>query len=288
MIPTSEHTIDLEGRTIMYDVTGTGPTIVFVHGVWATGGVWYPVIDRLAERFRCVNIHLPLGVHRYPSPRHVDHTPKALARVISGLIAALDLHDVTLVGNDTGGALCQLVIGEDPQRIGRLVLTNCDALEVFPPRSLAPIYLAARFPAVWRLLAQLVRLPRVQRRFFGTVAHTEPDLPLLDMLMRRFADDANVREDLRLTLCAISPRVTLEAARAFATFEPEVLVLWGTDDRFFPVPLGRRLAAAFPHARLQLVENARLFLGIDQPDIVASAIGAFAAEGAGERTGTLA
>ena len=112
---TVETTITLEGRTIMYDVTGDGPPIVFVHGVWATGGVWYPVIDELATRFRCINVHLPLGVHRYPSPRGVDHSPAALARVVAALIEKLDLHDVTLVGNDTGGALCQLGDADRPR-----------------------------------------------------------------------------------------------------------------------------------------------------------------------------
>ena len=142
MNETIERTIELEGRTIMYDVTGQGPPIVFVHGVWATGGVWYPVIDELAPKFRCINIHLPLGVHRYPSPPAVDHSPHALARVVAGLLDALDLRDVTLVGNDTGGAICQIVIAEHADRIGRLVLTNCDAFEVFPPRKLLPLYRA--------------------------------------------------------------------------------------------------------------------------------------------------
>jgi len=83
-IETVENVVEIEGRPIMYDVTGDGPPIVFVHGVWATGGVWYDVIDRLAPNFRCINIHLPLGVHRYPSPPEVDRSPLALARVIAG------------------------------------------------------------------------------------------------------------------------------------------------------------------------------------------------------------
>jgi pimeloyl-ACP methyl ester carboxylesterase len=276
MPDTTEHTIELEGRTIMYDVTGDGPPLVFVHGVWATGGIWYPVIDELSARFRCINVHLPLGVHRYPSPRGVDHSPAALARVVAGLIDALNLQDVTLIGNDTGGALCQLVVANHPQRIGRLVLTNCDAFEMFPPPVLAPVYFAARIPALWWTLAQLLRLPRVQRRFFAAVAHSAPDPATLDMLLRRFANDAGVREDLRLTIRAIGPAVTLEAARHFAAFGRDVLIVWGTDDKFFPVSLGRRLAAAFPAARLHLIEDARLFVSIDAPHAVAQAIAGFA------------
>jgi pimeloyl-ACP methyl ester carboxylesterase len=260
----------------MYDVTGEGPAIVFVHGVWATGGLWYNVIDRLADRFRCINIHLPLGVHRFPSPPEVDHAPQALARVITGLMDALDLRDVTLVGNDTGGALCQLVIAAGAPRVGRLVLTNCDAFEVFPPRRLAPVYAAARVPALWWLMAQLTRAPGVRRRFWRLVAHAAPDLRLLNMLLDRFAMEGPIRRDLRLTIRAIDRAQTLAAARAFSSFDRDVLVIWGTDDVFFPVSLGRRLASAFPKSTFQPVRNAKLFVAIDQPDVVATAIAGFA------------
>jgi pimeloyl-ACP methyl ester carboxylesterase len=273
---TTEHTITLEGRTIMYDVTGAGPPIVFVHGVWATGGLWYKVIERLGNRFRCINIHLPLGVHRYPSPPDVDHSPAALARVIAGLIIALDLRDVTLVGNDTGGALCQLVVSAGAPRVGRLVLTNCDAFEVFPPRRLEPIYAAARVPALWWLMAQVMRAPRVRRRFWGLVAHAAPDHGLLNMLLDRFATQGPIRRDLRLTIRAIDRAQTIAAAREFSSFDRDVLVIWGTDDVFFPIALGRRLASAFPKSTFQPVPNAKLFVAIDQPDIVAKAIADFA------------
>ncbi len=276
MHPATEHSITLEGRTIQFDVVGDGPPIVFVHGVWATGGVWNPVVARLAARFRCIVPTLPLGVHRVASPPGVDRSPAVLARVIVGLLEALDLNDVTLVGNDTGGALCQLVIATRPERIGRLVLTNCDAFEVFPPRRLERLYRAAKTPALWWAIAQLGRFPAMQRAFFGTVSRTKPDMQLLGMLMHRFAADPGVREDLRQTICAISPRITLEAAEHFAAFERDVLVLWGTDDRFFPVSLGRRLAAAFPSARFQAIDGARLFVSADAPVAVSDAIDAFA------------
>jgi pimeloyl-ACP methyl ester carboxylesterase len=275
-IETVEQTIVLEGRKIMYDVTGEGPPIVFVHGVWATGGVWYDVIDRLSPNFRCINVHLPLGVHRYPSPPDVDHSPLALARVIVSLLEALELGDVTLVGNDTGGALCQLVVAHWPERIGRLVLTNCDAFEVFPPKKIAGLYFAARIPALWWFLSKLTLRPNVRKRFFKTVAHKEPDHQLLAMLLGRFANQAGVREDLRKTICAIRPQITLDAAKRFASFDRDVLVLWGKDDIFFPVSLGERLARAFPRGRFQPIDDAMLFVGIDAPQVVARAIAGFA------------
>ena len=271
----SERIIELAGRPVRYDDVGAGPPLVFIHGVWATGGIWDPVVARLSNRFRCIVPTLPLGVHRYPSPRDVDRSPRALARMLAELLEALALDDVTLVGNDTGGALCQLLIAEGNPRIGRVVLTNCDAFEVFPPNVLAPLYAAARVPLLWRAVAALTRLPGARRRFWATVARTEPDLRLIDVLMNRFARDPGVREDLRRTIVSVDARDTVAAARRFGTFDRDVLVIWGTEDRFFPVALGRRLAAAFPRARLELIERAMLFVMVDAPDRVASLIGDF-------------
>ena len=78
-----------------------------------------------------------------------------------------------------------------------------------------------------------------------------------------------------MTICAIAPAITLAAAERFAEFKRDVLVLWGTDDVFFPVSLGRRLASAFSKSTFKEIANAKLFVGIDQPDTIATAIAEF-------------
>ena len=72
--------------------------------------------------------------------------PRGVARLIAAFLEALELDDVTLVGNDTGGAICQLVVDRHPERLGRLVLTNCDAFENFPPKAFLAAGRAARVP----------------------------------------------------------------------------------------------------------------------------------------------
>ena len=62
-----------------------------------------------------------------------DLSPRGVAAMIAGVMEQLDLRDVVLVGNDTGGALCQLVVAHHPERLAGLVLTTCDAYEHFPP-----------------------------------------------------------------------------------------------------------------------------------------------------------
>ncbi len=111
-------------------------------GTWPTQGI------------RSYAPDLPLGSHPIALGADADLSPRGVARLVLDFLAALDLTDVTLVGNDTGGALCQFLIDTDATRIGRLVLTNCDAFDKFPPPpfgaivALRPASLAAaRLPA---------------------------------------------------------------------------------------------------------------------------------------------
>ncbi len=130
--------VALSQGTIHYREEGSGPAVVLIHGLMVDGGVWSPLVPFLSLRARCIVPDLPLGAHRIPMRADADLTPPAVADMIAELFTRLELEDVTLVGNDTGGALCQLVIDRHPERIGRLVLTNCDAFENFPPAAFRP------------------------------------------------------------------------------------------------------------------------------------------------------
>src|SRR5207302_1156867 len=97
-------------------------------GVYVGGSLWQGVADRL-DGFCCVLPTWPLGAHADPSPP-ADLSARAAARRIPAFLELLDLDDVTLVGNDTGGGLCLAALGSGHpglERIGRLVLTNCDS-----------------------------------------------------------------------------------------------------------------------------------------------------------------
>jgi len=200
-----------------------------------------------------------------------------MANAIVELLEQLDLRDVTLIGNDTGGAICQLVIAQRPARVTRLVLTNCDAFEAFPPRVLWPLYALAFIPGGFWSFAQLLRLAAAQRAFYATVARSVPDDASLRLAFAPFIGDARVRDDVCHVMRAVSARDTLAAAQTFAAFDAPVLVVWGTRDLFFPVALGERLARAFPNGRLQLIEGARTFVSEDAPMVLAAALDAFVA-----------
>jgi len=270
-----EKSARLPQGTIRYRERGRGASIVFVHGVLANGDLWRDVAPRLAETHRCITPDLPLGSHTLPMEPTADLAPPGLAALLADFMAALDLRDVTLVANDTGGAICQLVVTRHPERVGRLVLTPCDAFEVFPP---APFDILLRWlpripGGIW-LTAQGMRFAFVRRQptGYGLLMRGELD----DELARSFTEparvSAGVRADVARLLGGISPAHTLAAAEHFSNVRQPVLVAWGGADRLFPLELAKRLAGAFPNGRLEVVPNAHTFVPLDEPARLAALI----------------
>ena len=114
------------------DTGGDGPVIVLLHGVLMNGSLWNGVVDGLRDRYRCIVPELPFGAHHTPMPDDADLTLESIASMVAEFLVELDLHDVTLVCNDWGGA--QLVIspgGSD--RVANLVLISCEAFDNYPP-----------------------------------------------------------------------------------------------------------------------------------------------------------
>ncbi|GAC1310210.1 MAG: alpha/beta fold hydrolase [Vulcanimicrobiaceae bacterium] len=274
---TPERSIALPMATLHYTDCGRGAPLVFIHGVFVNGQLWRKVVPELEARFRCIVPTLPLGAHTVPLLPTADRTPRGLARSIADFIDALDLHDVTLVGNDTGGALCQLVVAHHPERMARVVLTNCDAFENFPPPVLRPLYAAARIPGFFWALAQLLRWPPVQRAFFLTVARRAPEREMMTACFEPLRSSAGVRRDLAGAIAAVSARDTLAAVDKLARFEGPALIAWGENDIFFPLREGRRLAKVFRRATLVEIAGSRTFVPEDQPMALARSIERFIA-----------
>lgn len=277
-----EREVRLGPDVIRYREVGSGPTLVFVHGVLASGVLWRDVVAGLSGRFRCVVPDLPLGGHAVPVRSERDLSPRGVARLVADFMSALGLHDVTLVGNDTGGAICQIVIAEHPERIGRLVLTNCDAYEAFFPWQFnllfhhAPCFFGPRYVD---LLARILRARPAQRALLKAVARRRMDEATLDAYFANLIGNAGVRRDLTRFLQQVSNRYTLEAAKQFTGFRRPVLVVWGKDDMLFLSRYARRLQEDFPDARLRFVTGSRAFVPEDRPEALAGHVADFAQQG---------
>jgi pimeloyl-ACP methyl ester carboxylesterase len=270
--------VTLRSGTIRYRDQGEGPAVLFVHGLLVDGELWHDVSAALAATHRCIVPDWPLGAHTLPMQRDADLTPAGVAQLVAEFMEALALEEVTLVGNDTGGAICQLVAAYHPERVGRLVLTNCDALEVFPPKAFHYLALVPRVPGMMTVLSKaLLYLPFLQRlsSAYGAVTRR----PIASALLRRWvtpgARNAAIRRDTAKFIRGVSPRVTVAAAKALAAFRRPALLLWA-DEPFFPLALAERLATHLPDCRIVRVDDSRTFVPLDQPALVADQIARFA------------
>src|SRR5438270_2195277 len=273
--------ITLSSGTVEYRDEGAGAPVVLVHGLLVNGRVWERLVPALAGSARCIVPDLPLGSHRRPMQPDADLSPTGLATLIAEVIERLELDDVTLVGNDTGGALCQLVSAHHPERIGRLVLTNCDSFEHFPPPAFRLVIAGlARVPGAVAALDLLGRSRRMRKATMSLAPLTvePPD----DGLLKEWVSalhDRRVRRDLVRVLRVVAPSYTLEAAEKLRGFDRPALIVWGMRDRFFPFSDAERLAETLPQARVERIENARTFVQLDAPERLAELIGAFMASG---------
>ncbi len=269
----SLRTVQLPQGPIQYRDMGAGPPLLFIHGFLVNGEMWRKVYPPLSEHFRCVVLTLPLGGHTKPIHQDADLTPLGVAQLIDDFMAALNLMDVTVIACDTGGAFTQLVAVHYPERVGSLVLTNCDAFEHFVPPLLKPFIALFQIPGGASLLGFAARFRSVQNLLYALLAHAKLEPHVAESYFEGYIHSPEIRRDAKKVALGVSNRYTLEAAERFSEFHKPVLVVWGQDDRLFV--FGERLADAFPNARLERVANSRTFVSEDQPEILTESITLF-------------
>lgn len=228
-------TIDISAGTIHYEATGpeTGRPVVFVHGYMMGGQLWRRVSERLAGRgLRCIAPTWPLGAHPKPLRPGADQTIGGVAGIVADVLAALELKDVVLVGNDTGGVVTQLVAVHYPERLGALVLTSCDAFEHFPPPILKPVILAAKSATLFRAAIQVMRAPAARNRAYAGLSHHNID-HLTRAWVRPALSNPAIAEDLRQLSLSLRTEVTTAVAARLPEFDKPALIAWSADDVFF-------------------------------------------------------
>jgi pimeloyl-ACP methyl ester carboxylesterase len=274
-------TVDLAAGTIHYREAGPadGRPVVFVHGFLVDHGLWSDVPERLAaEGFHTFAPTWPLGAHLTPMRPTAPLSPREVARIVLSFLERLDLDDVVLVGNDTGGAICQFVLDEDASRIGRLVLTNCDAFDTFPPFPFNLLFRLGRHPAATRAVMQGMRPARLRNGILGFGPLTKRSLSSEETLgwVQPYLGQQAVREDTARFLRGWRPRDLADVATRLDRFDRPVLLAWAPEDRFFTMSLATRLLDVFPDSRLVEVADARTFVALDQPEELARQIAGFA------------
>jgi len=270
------HEVALPAGTVRYREAGEGKPVVFVHGYLVDGRLWDGVVDALSDRCRCLAPDWPIGAQQVAMKPDADLSPYGIAATIAAFLEQLDLSDATIVGNDSGGAMSQVLVTRHPERIGRLVLTNCDTHENFPPgifKAMPPI---AALPGGMTVLAAPFRIGALARAAFKPFARTPIPAELIASWMEPGLHDPGVKRDAKKVTAGMNKRYTLEAAEKLRDSDLPILLAWAPGDRFFPLKYAQRLAGEAKNARIVEIPDAKTFVPLDQPQRLADEIAAFA------------
>ena len=269
--------IDLPAGRIRYREEGSGKPVVFVHGYLVDGRLWDGVVDRLPEGFRALAPDWPIGAQQIAMKPTPTSPLQASPTIVASFLEALDLEDVTIVGNDSGGAMSQILVTRHPERIGRLVLTNCDTHENFPPGIFKTMPPLAKLPGGMAVLAAPFRIGAVARAAFKPFAKTPIPPELVASWMRPPMDDPGIRRDLKKVTVDMNKRYTLEAAEKLRGSRLPILFTWAPGDKLFPISYAERLASEVGNARIVEIPDAGTFVPLDQPQRLAEEIAGFVA-----------
>jgi pimeloyl-ACP methyl ester carboxylesterase len=276
--------VELSAGTVEYtDTGGDGPVLVLLHGLMMDASLWDGVIAGLSMDHRCVAPTLPLGAHRHPMRPDFELSLPGIAQLVTEFMDRLDLTDVTLAGNDTGGALVQLLMASDQHRaaLGRAVLVSCDAFDNFPPGLTGKTLVAAGrlAPGLFGLFMQQMRFRAVRRLPIAFGWLTKRGDALVQGWMRPVLAQAGIRRDtvrvLRAVAASARGGLLVATAERLPEFKHPALVVWASEDRVMPPEHGGRLAALLPDGRLVEVEDSYTLIPLDQPARLASIIREF-------------
>jgi pimeloyl-ACP methyl ester carboxylesterase len=242
--------------------------------------LWRDVVADLSLDHRCIVPTLPLGAHRRPMDAGADLSPDGLAGMVAELLDVLDLDDVTLAGNDTGGALVQLLVRDGAERVGRIALISCDAFDNFPPGLTGKtLTLTGRLsPTLFGLFMQQMRLRPLRRLPLAFGHLTKRGDAATAGWIRPVLSDGAIRRDTVRVLRGIRDHRQLltSAAERLPEFDRPALVVWAAEDRVMPPAHGHRLAELLPHAELVEVEDSYTLIPLDQPGRLGGLIRSFA------------
>ena len=265
--------------TIHYADEGQGEVLVFVHGLFLSGGIWQKVVDALSTRYRCIVPEFPFGAHPEPFSAKTDLSPIGAAKLLASFLDELDVHNATLVGVDFGAVVAKITTARFGSRVQSLVITNCDALEVFPAKGFGYLRWLPAIPGGMLVMSQFMYRSKWLRHHhtsFGAFTKHPVSDELLLQFIEPLARSSGNRRDAGKLMSGIDPRLTLSLPAELRASKKNILVLWGEEDALFDADLATRLSRAIgKHSELTFVPNAKTFIALDAPQATADSIDAF-------------
>ncbi|KAF2517882.1 alpha/beta fold hydrolase [Flavobacterium foetidum] len=265
------HVAAIDSGSIEYMDEGAGIPIVFLHGTLSNSNTWRKIIQPLSAKYRCIAIDLPIGGHTIPLENNVDLSPIGIAQLIKNVLDYLALDKVILFSNDTGGAYAQIFASLYPENIDKLIFSNCEVQDVFPPSKFRYLIRAVKIPGFISLLGNAFKIKSLLTSdlMMGLLSHKVTNEEFAALFLKTFIENKEVRKNFASNVATWSPKYTIRAAEKLKSLKNPVLILWGEDDKkLFPLELGKRLKDMFSYSKLVSIPNSKTYVQEDQPEIV--------------------
>ena len=248
---------------ISYTEQGTGPVALFVHGVLLNGHLWRHQLAQLSDFRRCIAVDLLAHGDTEIAPDQ-DVSVTANALMLKSFLDALNIGQVDLVGNDSGGGIAQIFAALYPERLRSLTLTDCDTHDNWPPEAFKPFLAMAAAGGVRGALEGMLADKSVYRspQALGP-AYEHPERlsdESIETYLRPLVRTEQRTRDFQRFLAAFDNVQTVRLESRLRTLQVPTLIVWGTDDIYFPVKWSRWLADTIPGTRRRVeLEGARIF-----------------------------
>ena len=246
---------------VSYVERGSGPVALFVHGVLLNGYLWRHQLASLGDTRRCIAVDLL--AHGYTEAADgQDVSVTANAHMLAQFLDALGIDQVDLVGNDSGGGICQIFAASYPQRLRSLTLSNCDAHDNWPPEAFQGFVSMVGSGGLRDTLTAMLADKAVYRSALEP-AYERPEGvqdATIEAYLRPFLDSPARLRQLERFVNAFDCRHTLAIEDGLRRLQVPTLIAWGTDDVYFPLEWSRWLQQTIPGTTRRVeFEGARIF-----------------------------
>jgi pimeloyl-ACP methyl ester carboxylesterase len=255
--------VEISSGRISYIEQGRGPVALFVHGVLLNGHLWRYQLAELSDMRCCIAVDL-LAHGDTEIASHQDVSVTANAEMVKQFLDALKIDQVDLVGNDSGGGICQIFAALHAERVRSLTLTDCDTHDNWPPEAFKPFLAMAANGGLRRTLEAMLSDKSVYRspNALGPAYENPERLSDEDIeaYLRPFLKSEQRTRDLQRFLAAFDNKHTLAVEDRLKTLKAPTLIVWGTDDVYFDVKWSHWLAQNIPGTRRRVeFKDARIF-----------------------------
>ncbi len=188
----------------------------------------------------------------------------ANARMLAEFLDALKIDRVDLVGNDSGGGICQIFAALYPERVRSLTLTDCDAHDNWPPEAFKPFVAMVAAGGLPETLKAMLADKSVYRspQALGP-AYEKPEAvsdETIEIYLQPHLRSAARTNDLERFVMAFDNQHTVSIEDRLRRVQAPTLIVWGTDDIYFDLTWSRWLEKAIPGTERRVeLKSARIF-----------------------------